>query len=535
MRHRPASAPLLRRGLLPCAFLAGVVSGCIAAGPAAAQKGAPTYANRERFGMNLSGVVDWTTEWPLVDVFKASRPWVTSDWQSASEKREYAFDAAGNPLLGPGQSVQTLMLREIGGHYPAGIYAITYGGKGVVALGPSDVRKVVKERPGRIEAQVVPGDAGILLQIVKSDPKDPIRDLHVWMPGFENARSPFHPLFRERLRPFGTLRFMDWQMTNNSPVVHWADRAQPGDARYANARGIPLERMIELANTLGANPWFCMPHQADDTFVRNFARMVQQRLDPRRKITIEYSNEVWNGQFAQARYALAKGKAQNLGPSDFECQLRYYSQRAVEIFKIWEAVFGEAGKKRLVRVLGSQSANPWVSEQVLGWKGAAAHVDALAIAPYFGNDFGNPQTQNEVAKLSVDQLMDALAKEVDGKNRLWIEQQAAVARRYGVKLVAYEGGQHLVGVGGAENNQALTDLFIAANRSPRMADLYGKHLRNWFAAGGGLYVVFSNVAKASKWGSWGVLEYQDQPVETAHKYRAVVDFIKKARLTRASQ
>ena len=38
--------------------------------------------------------------------------------------------------------------------------------------------------------------------------------------------------------------------------------------------------MVELANTLHANPWFCMPHQADDEFVRNFARTVREQLDP---------------------------------------------------------------------------------------------------------------------------------------------------------------------------------------------------------------------------------------------------------------
>jgi hypothetical protein len=59
-----------------------------------------------------------------------------------------------------------------------------------------------------------------------------------------------------------------------------------------------------------------------------------------------------------------------------------------------------------------------------------------------------------------------------------------------------------------------------------MYDLYQQHLRHWTAAGGGLYVAFSNVARPSKWGSWGTLEYQDQPLEEAHKFRAITDYIK---------
>lgn len=476
--------------------------------------------------MNLSGLADWSTEWPLVDVFRSSRPWVKSDWQSALDDPAYAFDAQGNPLLKPGQRVQTLMLREIGGHYPAGDYVITYQGTGKITLGPGDTRQITKARKGRIVVKVVPGDAGILLQVTESDPRDPVRDIHVWMPGFENAKPPFHPLFLKRLEPFGALRFMDWQQTNNSPLKHWADRAQPTDARFATPRGVAPEVLIDLANTLNVDPWFCMPHLADDAFIRSFALLVKQRLKPDRKIYIEYSNEVWNAQFAQARFALQQGRKQNLGPSDFESQLRWYSQRSVDVFKIWESAFGAVGKKRLVRVMASQSANPWVSEQVLSWKDAARHVDALAIAPYFGNDFGGAETQASVAKWSVNQLLDALDKELDGKHRAWIEQQAAVARKYGVSLVAYEGGQHLVGVAGAENNQPLTDLFIAANRSPRMAALYRRHLDMWFKSGGGLYMAFSSVSKPTKWGSWGALEYQEQPVAAAPKYRALVDFLR---------
>lgn len=475
--------------------------------------------------MNLSGIADWSTELPLVDVFKTSRPWVKSDWQSAGEDPAYAFDAGGNPLLKPGQRVQTLMLREIGGRYPAGVYVVTYRGTGKIAFGAGDAKQVVKAAKGRIAVKVEPGDAGILLQVTESDPSDPVRDLHVWMPGFENARSPFYPRFLERLKPFGTLRFMDWQQTNHSPVTHWGERAKLTDSRYATPKGVPLERMIELANARNADPWFCMPHRADDTFVRNFAVMTKQRLQPGLRVYVEYSNEVWNGQFAQARYALEQGRKRNLGPSDFEAQLRYYSERSVQVFKIWEAVFSGSDRKRLARVMASQSVNPWVSEQVLHWKDAAQHTDVLAIAPYFGNEFGSPKTQATVAKMSVTQLMDALERELDGPNRNVIEQQAAVARKYRVPLAAYEGGQHLVGVGGAENNAALMELFFQANRSPRMYALYRKHLNHWHkASGGGLFVAFSNVAKPSKWGSWGSLEYQEQPAPAAPKYRALADY-----------
>jgi hypothetical protein len=38
--------------------------------------------------------------------------------------------------------------------------------------------------------------------------------------------------------------------------------------------------------------------------------------------------------------------------------------------------------------------------------------------------------------------------------------------------------------------------------------------------------VFSNVTRPTKWGAWGMLEHQDQPLSKAPKYKAVVDFIR---------
>jgi hypothetical protein len=99
-----------------------------------------------------------------------------------------------------------------------------------------------------------------------------------------------------------------------------------------------------------------------------------------------------------------------------------------------------------------------------------------------------------------------------------------VARRFGVELIAYEGGQHLAGSGGAENDVLLTDLFVSANRSPRMYDLYRKYLANWFAEGGGLFVAFNDVGKPTKWGSWGAWEHRE-PVEDAPKARALLELV----------
>jgi hypothetical protein len=267
-----------------------------------------------------------------------------------------------------------------------------------------------------------------------------------------------------------------------------------------------------------------MPHQATDDYVRRFAEMVKQQLKPGLKVYIEYSNECWNGIFEQARYCKQKGKELGLSDNDYQAQLRYYSRRAVEIFKIWEEVFG--GKDRLVRVLAAQSANPWTSEQVMDFEDAYTHADTLGIAPYFGYALGDPKTQDNVAKMTVEQVLNA-CEEYIKKEKETIARQAELAKKRGLRLVAYEGGQHLVGHGGAENNKQLEELFHAANRHPQMKQIYLEYLSAWKQGGGTLMVIFSSTGNYSKWGSWGLMEYHGQPINETPKYQAVIEFLEK--------
>jgi hypothetical protein len=98
--------------------------------------------------------------------------------------------------------------------------------------------------------------------------------------------------------------------------------------------------------------------------------------------------------------------------------------------------------------------------------------------------------------------------------------QRKLADQYQLKLLCYEAGQHLVGVGGGENNDTLTRLLQTANRHPRMGDCYRAYLDGWKTSGGGdLCCIFSSVGQFSKWGSWGLLEFADET--SSPKFEAV--------------
>ena len=491
---------------------------------------------RSPIGMNLGAWVDYSTTQPFVDLFRTAR-----SFDDKLDLDEHGWVRS----LRPGEVAQTYLVWDLNGAYPGGHYHVFYDGKGRIDYGGAARR--LTHRPGHDLINVKAREGGFWLRIVETDPKDYIRNIRVIMPGgtcrddrtvWARTREDcppgqylsfaehydevvYNPAFLRFMRPYSVLRFMDTMRTNGSPVREWADRARPDDATWSTAAGAPLEVMVDMANRLRADPWFTLPHAASDDYVRRFARYVKEHLDPARKVYIEYSNETWNGQFPQFRYMIEQGKKRRLPGDQYQQGTEYYSERAVEIFRIFEDEFG--GSERLVRVLATQAANAWLAEVILSHKDAHKHADALAIAPYFGGYLGDPGADTDRMSLA------ALFRELRGKALReaigWMRNHAKVAKKYGVDLIAYEGGQHLVGHGGAENNERLTRLFQRANRSPLMRPLYLHYLDAWKAAGGKLFVYYGQPGKYTKWGSWGIAETLDQPRSAAPKLDAVLTFI----------
>ncbi|MGL4549652.1 MAG: hypothetical protein ACRC33_00580 [Gemmataceae bacterium] len=476
----------------------------------------PAAAAKAPLGINLAGVADWSTELVFVDQFRAARAWVSqAEGKPWGQGGPLDVDVDGNlKSLKPGQYAETVLWTDLGTPFPEGKFVCLYAGDGDVAFGGD--AHAAERAPGRVVVDVKAKGGTASLRVTRTSPKDPVRDIRFLHPGHEKTYRdrPFHPELLKRWEGCRAVRFLDWQRTNDSKLSAWADRPT-GRTHSAALKGVSVEELVAFSNVTKMHPWFCVPHLATDGYVREFAKLVKANLDPALTVHLEYSNECWNGQFAQARHCADQGAKLGLSGNRYEGQLRHYAQRSVEVFDAFEKEFG---KDRLVRVLAVQSANPWTGTTVLGWKDAHRKADAVAIAPYFGNRFGGPKTADAVAAMSVEELLKGLGEDLDA-NRKVIATYAAMAKGRKLRLFAYEGGQHLAGYGGAENRDDLTKLFHAANRHPRMKGLYLKDYRQWGEAGGDLFMVFSSVGRPSKWGSWGQLESFAQ--KTAPKYEAL--------------
>lgn len=481
-----------------------------------------------RLGINLAGPADWNTELPFVDVFRLSRRWISQRQGTGWGKGPaLALDEHGLvQRLEPGCWAETPLCTIESGRFPAGQYTVLYDGEGTLEF--SRGATVVSRAPGQMLLNVDAAQGGFFLRVTATDPKNYVRNIRVIMPGFEGTHqeNPWHPAFLERWRGMACLRFMDFMHTNNSEVASWSERPVLEDATFT-MKGVPLELMIDLANRLETDPWFCLPHRADDDYVRRFARMVHERLDPARKACVEYSNEVWNGQFQQHRYAAEEGQKLGFAEKPWEAAWRYTAHRSVQIFSIWEQEFG--GTERLVRVLPSQAANPFVSRQVVSFQEGWKQADALAIAPYLSFNIspqGTPAA-GEVAGWSADQVLDYLESQALPQCTKWMQDSRQVADEHGLRLIAYEAGQHMVGIQGGENNEALTGVLQAANAHPRLEGIYDRYYEAWEQAGGGLLCYFSSVGQWSKWGSWGLLQYYDDPLAGSPKARATFRWARK--------
>jgi len=496
-------------------------------------------------GANIFSTNDWDPTQIFADAMKHARHFGSA---GAPYDEAAPVDALGWPTGDAGVVVQT------GIPAMSGTYGLSFTGQATAAVNSNDdpgttVRNARYDAANnRTTAEVVVGPSESNLFLTFRGQAGGVKNVRLLRPG-HGPDEIFNQQFLARLSRFQVLRFMDYSSTNWNAQAQWADRLLPGNASQQHRPddvdvGSSWEYVVLLANLTGKDVWINVPHLASDDYVTKLAQLFRYGsdgvnpytseranplyppLDPGRRVYVEYSNELWNGGFGQsawlegqAQAALAAGDADLTYDGNrnlYAVMFRMVGRRTAQVSNLFRSVFGDAQMMTRVRpVLPGQVANFGTISYPLDylrnrWAGGAArYVYAITGAPYF-RDNGSDTRTDLTLDMAYAEMTTYIATDIPS----WLTDWAAAARTHGVKLVAYEGGQHLVGTGSI-------DVKRAAQMDARMRVLTGNLFREWFTRGGDVFMYYTLCSGWGQYGFWGLSD--DISSEVGPKWDAIRD------------
>jgi hypothetical protein len=482
---------------------------------------------RVDIGVNVGSVSDYAVESFFVDAMKQARHWgsAATPWDEAA-----SVDAQGWPTQDAGAVVLCCVADDAGNTELAGTYALSFQGLATVGFVAypgtvSNMRYDASTNTSTAELTLPDSGAGTSLMLsftnTQRSPGAAVGSGVTGVSVLRPKRAPggqlwwstpgqvFTTPFLALLRPFSTLRFMDFTNTNGSPVTSWSQRTTVQSATQQSPNGGAWEYAILLANTLHKDIWINIPDQADSDYVTQLAALLHATLDPSLHIWLEYSNEVWNYSFVQAGRNQAAAEAavaanpqsplaigcHNYNNCRYEWGERRVGLQALLNGQIFRTIYGT--QANLVRpVYATQLGQTYFVSLVLSmiqsaYGAPSNYLYALAQAPYWSGD-------NTADGLTEAQELANAATALQGMAQP--ERDFAVwARDYGLRSVTYEGGP---GMSGTPSLAAK----IAANRAPDMGPLVTQSLRQAVGSGISLYMYYNDAGEYGQYGMWGLTE-----------------------------
>ena len=405
-------------------------------------------------------------------------------------------DARGYPIAGASGLSHT----DLGFVLATGDYTIRYRGTGTVTVGGIAKLNAAFAPSGDVQRTTVhitgsPGDFGRFLDVtITNAAGETVTDLAILAPGAADDGTVFRPELISLIAPFRALRFMDWEATNGSTLVDWANR--PAATNFGKSKfGEPYEHMIELANVTGKDLWITIPEHASDDFIHQFGKLLAANLDfariqPARdkagfttpfRLIVENSNETWNSGFTAYATFLDAANADPKYTGVYDGTFTSFMSDSKDLMKV-----GQYEADRLVSIgnilkqeLGTNASI--VSPVLSGWALGATYSDVglrfikanygdpskyvsyIAQAPYFGAADGDTDT--------LAHIFPALDANVAGMEKTFGDFQK-LGQQYGIPIAAYEGGQGLNGT----TNQSIKHL---AQHDARMFDAYSSYFALW--------------------------------------------------------
>jgi hypothetical protein len=522
--------------------------------PAIAQDGAGD--NLPAMGMNITTPSYYDGFIYFNDATRHGSHWISFAPENPAEwddQRDIPLTMNGYPAaLAADQAARQIIFLE-SEIAPEGDYTLTWAGSGEIGVQLDFVEDIIftESDDRRQTIRVTRNDENQLhmfIIIYATNPDDPIRDVRLYLPGTDENSPRFTPWLLERLAPFSVIRFMDWNWTNYTDVSTWNERPQLGwtswGAEMDNFIGVPYEVQIELANTMGMDMWVNVPHLADDDHVQQLADLIRAELDPSLQVWVEYSNEAWNPIFPVFEHLVLEAEQVAAAEDNDEHFIYHqYGRRAGEVMAIFDAVFADQ-PNRMIGVLGAQAGYAIAAEFAIDEareQGTLQYFDTLGLAPYFGDAWENEDGGNVNALTSqlwtdetysaeeYDAIFNLIESNIDamfsGSDEYGTEMLAnrELAQENNLTMVTYEAGQSLTA--GYFGNGMPEGVYIPVNRHPRMYDLYMQYLDGWQAFGGETMVMFHLGGFWNGSETFGHLENPFQPLDNAHKYRALLDWL----------
>jgi hypothetical protein len=346
-------------------------------------------------------------------------------------------------------------------------------------------------------------------------------------------------------------------------LANWADRVtarSPLQTFYQKPQagyGMAWEYYVLLANAAGVDLYLTLPMNLTDDHVTRLAQLLRygsDGVDPYTnvrdqpggpqgkppefpplaaglKVYVEYVNEIWNGVFwttgqmvTLATNEYNAGDPYHYATTDAYDRMRMRAaRRTVEISNQFRAVWGDADMGTRVKMVygcwmanGSYHPNVMYTyvNRVYGTGNAYGnpghpvswYVQAVAPANYL------PDTGNDPG--SVDGVFAFWGTTGGGMYASMDAYGTWVKAHPGIELVAYEGGQHLLGSTGGGTWK------LAAQSDPRMQSMFLENYHRWFTTnGGGLAFVYTLVGTWGDFGYWGLS--RDVTDESGPKWLAV--------------
>jgi hypothetical protein len=504
------------------------------------------YTNSPEVGMNIAGLSVASTQWTLSNYYLSSGGWAQLGTQDPS------FDSSGDPILANSNENEGQYIYWQGfgsptpdnnrtGDYPAGQYTITWTGSGGLNLSGDTSQDYQWNSSGDTTTtetfNVTPGNSGLYLidQYSGNSASDPITNIHVYAPGYApgqaNAGQIFTTPFKQGLHPFGTTRFMDAMNTNGNTQA-WTSLSQGpqlSDETWTGPGGMPVAAMVTLANQTNTNPWFCMPANASNAYVTQFAQYVKANLDSNLKVYVEYANEDWSSNNPSGQHIAGQSGGAVNGPT-FDSN---WASDVSAVFNDWESVYGGSSSS-LVRVAAFQTSNRYDTPMFLTDLKADGGFDAIADAPYFSSDTSSYGSGTTATQILNDLIANIKANAVTTPNgQLLLPGSSTIqatgdwawnkqlATYFNVPLIGYEGGQ---GLAPESTSVPWYNAYVQAEESPEMEQVYELWLQTYLNQVGGSEVnAYNYVGNITQYGAWGSMEYQGQ--NGAPKYDGMLDYL----------